>query len=175
MKTSYVGGPPPLPPPWVQLPPRTPLGHLSGISYGIHFGLTPPGYGATDSTSSHVHDIDIDRRNQTNHASSFVLPLGHRWDTSWAPLMASTLVQLLRGGFGIRCNRFNKLTGCEHIGCIEQCGKVQPRFLSLIIRDFNSKVDCVIAVCVSYMFTTFYLMSICLTPLDVPPVRMHPC
>ena len=94
-------------PPWVQLPPRTPLGHLSGISYGIHFGLTPPGYGATDSTSSHVHDIDIDRRNQTNHASSFVLPLGH----SWAPLMASTLVQLLRGGFGIRRNRFNKLTG----------------------------------------------------------------
>ena len=46
---------------------------------------------------------------------------------------------------------------------------------SLIIGDFNSKVGCVIAVCVSYMFTTFYLMSICLTPLDVPPVRMHPC
>ena len=87
MKTSYVGG---APPPWVQLLPRTPLGHPSGISYGIHFGLTPPGYGATDSTSSHVHDIDIDRRNQTNHASSFVLPLGHLLGTSYGIHTGST-------------------------------------------------------------------------------------
>ena len=38
MKTSYVEGPPP----WVQLPRGTPLGHLLDTSYGIHFGSTPP-------------------------------------------------------------------------------------------------------------------------------------
>ena len=69
--------------------------------------VCPPGYGATDSTSSQVHDIDVDRRNQTNHASSFVLPLGHLLGTSYGIHFGSTL----RGGFGIRRNRFNKLTG----------------------------------------------------------------
>ena len=113
MKTSYVGGPPP--PPWVQLPLRTPLGHLSGISYGIHFGLTPPGYGATDSTSSHVHDIDIDRRNQTNHASSFVLPLGHLLGTSYG-ITGSTPPWR----FWDTAQQIQQ----------EQCGKVQPRFLN---------------------------------------------
>ena len=34
----------------------------------------------------------------------------------------------------------------------------------------TDSTSCVIAVCVSYMFTTFYLMSICLTPLDIPPL-----
>ena len=48
----------------------------------------------------------IEETKQIMQAALFCL-----WDTSWAPLMASTLVQLLRGGFGIRCNRFNKLTG----------------------------------------------------------------
>ena len=43
-----------------------------------------------DSTSSHVHDIDIDRRNQTNHASSFVLPLGHLLGTSYGIHTGST-------------------------------------------------------------------------------------
>ena len=104
-------------------PPRTPLGHLSGISYGIHFGLTPPGYGATDSTSSHVHDIDIDRRNQTNHASSFVLPLGHLLGTSYG---IHTAVEVL--GYGATDSTSSQVR--EHIGCIEQCGKVQPRFLN---------------------------------------------
>ena len=164
--------PPPLPPPppWVQLPPRTPLGHLSGISYGIHFGLTPPGYGATDSTSSHVHDIDIDRRNQTNHASSFVLRLGHLLGTSYGIHTGSTppwrfwdTVQQIQ-----QAHRFVNTSDASN-------SVAKSSHASLIVGDFNSKVGCVIAVCVSYMFTTFYLMSICLTPLDVPPVRMHPC
>ena len=157
-------------PPWVQLPPQTPLGHLSGISYGIHFGLTPPGYGATDSTSSHVHDIDIDRRNQTNLASSFVLPLGHLLGTSYGIHTGSTppwrfwdTVQQIQ-----RAHRFVNTSDASN-------SVAKSSHASLIIGDFNSKVGCVIAVCVSYMFTTFYLMNICLTPLDVPPVRMHPC
>ena len=31
--------------------------------------------------SIYVYDIDIDRRNQTNYVSSFVLPLGHFFGT----------------------------------------------------------------------------------------------
>ena len=41
--------------------------------------------------------------------------------------------------------------------------------------DFNSKVGCIIIIGRFYMTTTFYLMSICFTPLDVLFVRMHPC
>ena len=128
-----------------------------------------------DSTSSHVHDIDIDRRNQTKQimqAALFCL-----WDTSWAPLMASTLVQLLRGGFGIRMDTVQQIQQAHRfVNTSDASNSVaKSSHASLIIGDFNSKVGCVIAVCVSYMFTTFYLMSICLTPLDVPPVRMHPC
>ena len=47
-------------------------------------------HATADSTSSHVHDIDIDRRNQTNHASSFVLPLGHLLGTSYGIHTGST-------------------------------------------------------------------------------------
>ena len=157
-------------PPWVQLPPGTPLGHLSGTSYGTHFGLTPPGYGATDSTSSQVHDIDIDRRNQVNHASSFVLPLGHLLGTSCGIHFGSTppwrfwdTVQQIQ-----QAHRFVSTSDASN-------SVAKSSHASLIIGDFNSEVGCVIAVCASYMFTTFYLMSICLNPLDVPPVRMHPC
>ena len=50
----------------------------------------------------------IEETKQIMQAALFCL-----WDTSWAPLMASTLVQVR-----------------EHIRCIEQCGKVQPRFLN---------------------------------------------
>ena len=132
------------PPPWVQLPPRTPLGHLSGISYGIHFGLTPPGYGATDSTSSHVHDIDIDRRNKTNHASSFVLPLGHLLGTSYGIHTGSTppwrfwdTVQEIQ-----QAHRFVNTSDASN-------SVAKSSHASLIIGDFNSKVGCVIAVCVS--------------------------
>ena len=89
--------------------------------------------------------------------------------------MASTLVQLLRGGFGIRCDRFIQQAH-RFVNTSDASNSVaKSSHASLIIGDFNSKVGCVIAVCVSYMFNTFYLMSICLTPLDVPPVRMHPC
>ena len=87
----------------------------------------------------------------------------------WHPHWFNSSVEVL--GYGATDSTSSQVR--EHIGCIEQCGKLQPRFLNY--RDFNSKVGRVIAVCVSYMFTTFYLMSICLTPLDVPPVRMHPC
>ena len=122
-----------------------------------------------DSTSSHVHDIDIDRRNQTNHASSFVLPLGHLLGTSYGIHTGSTppwrfwdTVQQIQ-----QAHRFVNTSDASN-------SVAKSSHASLIIGDFNSKVGCVIAVCVSYMFTTFYLMSICLTPLDVPPVRMHP-
>ena len=122
-----------------------------------------------DSTSSHVHDIDIDRRNQTNHASSFVLPLGHLLGTSYGIQTGSTppwrfwdTVQQIQ-----QAHRFVNTSDASN-------SVAKSSHASLIIGDFNSKVGSVIAVCVSYMFTTFYLMSICLTPLDVPPVRMHP-
>ena len=144
----------------------TPLGHL--LCHPL--GLTPPGYGATDSTSSQVHDIDIDRRNQANHASSFVLPLGHLLGTSYGIHFGSTppwrswdTVQQIQ-----QAHRFVNTSDASN-------NVAKSSHASLIIGDFNSKVGCVIAVCVSYIFTTFYLMSVCLNPLDVPPVRMHPC
>ena len=128
-----------------------------------------------DSTSSHVHDIDIDRRNQTNHASSFVLPLGHLLGTSYGIHTGSTppwrfwdTVQQIQQAHIQQTHRFVNTSDASN-------SVAKSSHASLIIGAFNSKVGCVIAVCVSYMFTTFYLMSICLTPLDVPPVRMHPC
>ena len=159
MKTSYVGPPPPG-------GFNSFLGRLWDTSYGIHFGLTPPGYGATDSTSSQVHDIDIDRRNQVNHASSFVLPLGHLLGTSYGstpPWRFWDMVQQIQ-----QAHRFVNTSDASN-------SAAKSSHASLIIGNFNSKVGCVIAVCVSDMFTTFYLMSICLNLLDVPPVRMHPC
>ena len=123
-----MGGPP---------PPRgfnSPLGRLSGTSYGIHFGLTPPGYGATDSTSSQVHDIDIDRRNQVNHASSFVLPLGHLLGTSYGIHFGSTppwrfwdTVQQIQ-----QAHRFVNTSDASN-------SVAKSSHASLIIGDFNSK------------------------------------
>ena len=114
----------------------------------------------------------IEETKQIMQAALFCL-----WDTSWAPLMASTLVQLLRGGFGIRMDTVQQIQQAHRfVNTSDASNSVaKSSHASLIIGDFNSKVGCVIAVCVSYIFTTFYLMSICLTPLDVPPVRMHPC
>ena len=149
-------------------PPRgfnSPLGRLWDTSRASLMASTL----ATDSTSSHVHDIDIDRRNQTNHASSFVLPLGHLLGTSYGitgstpPWRFWDTVQQIQ-----QAHRFVNTSDAPN-------SVAKSSHASLIVGDFNSKVGCVIAVCVSYMFTTFYLMSICLTPLDVPPVRMHPC
>ena len=165
MKTSYVGGPPPSP--VGSTPPSdasgTPLGHLLWHPLWLNSS-------GIRCNSSHVHDIDIDRRNQTNHASSFVLPLGHLLGTSYGIHTGSTppwrfwdTVQQIQ-----QAHRFVNTSDAS-------TSVAKSSHASLIIGDFNSKVGCVIAVCVSYMFTTFYLMSICLTPLDVPPVRMHPC
>ena len=121
-------------------------------------------------TSSHVHDIDIDRRNQTKYASRFVLPLGHLLGTSYGIHIGSTppwrfwdTAQQIQ-----QAHRFVNTSDASN-------SVAKSSHASLIIGDFNSKVGCVIAVCGSYMFPTFYLMSIYLTPLDVPPVRMHPC
>ena len=118
-------------------------------------------HATADSTSSHVHDIDIDRRNQTNHASSFVLasgtPFGH---LLWHPHWINSSVEVLGHG----ATDSTSLQVREHSDASNSVAK--SSHASFFIGDFNSKVGCVIAVCVSCMFTMFYLMSICLTPLN---------
>ena len=124
----------------------------------------------TDLINIYVYDIDIDRRNQTNHASGFSLPLGHFFGTSYGIYIGLTLpwrfwdtVQQIQ-----QTHRFVNTSDAS-------ISVAKSSYASLIIGNFNSKIGCVIVVCVSYIFTMFYLMSICLIPLDVPPVRMHPC
>ena len=80
-----------------------------------------------DLTSSHIHDIDIDRRNQTNHASIFVLPSGTPFGhLLWHLYWFNSSVEVL--GYGATDLTNSQVR--EYIGCIEQCGKVQPRFLN---------------------------------------------
>ena len=123
-----------------------------------------------DLISIYVYDIDIDRRNQTNYISSFVLPLGHFFGTFYGIHIGSTppwrfwdTVQQIQ-----QTNRFVNTSDASN-------SVAKSSYASLIIGDFNSKIGCVIVVCGSYIFTMFYLMSICLIPLDVLLVRMHPC